>query len=46
MGRVTTEEITLRLPDLSYDARKEVYDFLNFLLLRQKRKKNRLRKNY
>jgi len=39
MEKVTIEEITLKLADLSFAARKEIYDFMNFLLQRQKKKK-------
>jgi len=40
MGKVSIEDIKLKLSVLSYDARKEVYDFMSFLIYRQKRKKN------
>lgn len=43
MGKVTIEDITLKLADLSYVARKEMYDFMNFLLQRQKKKKKPVR---
>lgn len=39
MEKLTIEDITLKLGDLSYIARKEIYDFMNFLLQRQKKKK-------
>jgi len=39
MGKVSIEDIKLKLSVLSYDARKEVYDFMSFLIYRQKRKK-------
>lgn len=43
MEKVTIEDITLKLADLSYVARKEIYDFMNFLLQRQKKKKKPIR---
>lgn len=39
MEKITIEDMTLKLTDLSYVARKEIYDFMNFLLHMQKKKK-------
>lgn len=43
MEKVTIEEITLKLADLSFVARKEIYDYMNFLLQKQKKKKKTTR---